>query len=249
MVHIFDVDIAKEHGLVQAIVLNNLWYWIDKNRANETNYHDGYYWTYNSTRAYSKIFPYLSERRIYNALKDLEEKGIIHTGNYNQLSYDRTKWYAFTQKGECIMQKCKMDHVKKENASDENTGPIPVVTTNNKTNSKTIDDFFEICWSFYPNKKGKGTIRPARKKMAHELGEEFIRCINRFALDHRETQKEFIMQGPRFWNGGYVDYLDKNYKGPQIKKGNKKNTVNDGVLSHNYNEKDYDDILDAMEEM
>ncbi len=140
MQHSFDIDIATEYGLLEAILLNNLWFWIEKNRANNTNYYDGYYWTYNSTRAFAELFPYASSRKISNALKKLIDEEILITGNYNKVAYDRTLWYAFTKKGECIMQKCKMDYAKKENGLVENVEPIPDINTNINTNSKPYNN-------------------------------------------------------------------------------------------------------------
>lgn len=133
MQHSFDIDIAKDYGIIEAILLNNMWFWIEKNKANGTNYYDGYYWTYNSTRAFSELFPYASQRKIQNALKHLIDEDILQTGNYNKLAYDRTLWYAFTKKGECIMQKREMDYTKKENGLYENVQPIPNINTNDKT--------------------------------------------------------------------------------------------------------------------
>ena len=60
MQHSFDVEIAKEYGVLEAILLNNLWFWVEKNRANNVNYYDGYYWTFNSTKAFNELFPYAS---------------------------------------------------------------------------------------------------------------------------------------------------------------------------------------------
>ena len=133
MQHTFDIDIAKDYGMLEAILLNNMWFWIEKNRANNVNYYDGYFWTYNSTKAYNELFPYVSQRQIQNALKKLREEGILQTGNYNKLAYDRTLWYAFTKKGECIMQKCKMEDVKMLNGLCENVKPIPNINTDDKT--------------------------------------------------------------------------------------------------------------------
>ena len=132
MQHSFDVDIAKEYGMLEAILLNNLWFWIEKNRANNVNYFDGFYWTYNSTRAFNELFPYVSQRQIQTALKRLIEKDILQTGNYNEMAYDRTLWYAFTQKGKCIMQKCKMDYSNLLNGFDNNAQPIPYNKPDNK---------------------------------------------------------------------------------------------------------------------
>ena len=46
MKHIFDVNIAKEYGIEIAILLENMNFWLEKNRANNTNFFDGRYWTY-----------------------------------------------------------------------------------------------------------------------------------------------------------------------------------------------------------
>lgn len=140
MQHSFDIDIAREYGILEAILLNNLWFWIEKNRANGINYYDDNYWTYNSTRAFNELFPYASQRRIQTALTHLKEEGIITTGNYNKSAYDRTLWYAFTKKGKSIMQKCKMDNANSVNGNDENVTPIPdskpVKKPSKKPNSK-----------------------------------------------------------------------------------------------------------------
>lgn len=133
MQHSFDIDIAKDYGMLEAILLNNIQFWIEKNKANNTNYYDGYYWTFNSTKAFNELFPYVSQRQIQNALKHLRDEGILQTGNYNKLAYDRTLWYAFTEKGECIMQKCKMEDVKMLNGLGDNVQPIPNINTDNKT--------------------------------------------------------------------------------------------------------------------
>lgn len=140
MQHSFNVNVAKEFGILEAILLNNLEYWIAKNKANGTNFYDGHYWTFNSTKAFNELFPYVSQRQIQNALKKLKEKGIIQTGNYNKSSYDRTLWYAFTTEGETIMQKCKMDYAdllqdnaNKGNGTCNNVEPIPNINTNDKT--------------------------------------------------------------------------------------------------------------------
>lgn len=109
MTHFFDVDIAKEYGVAEAILLNNLWFWIAKNKANKRNYYDGRYWTYNSAKALSELFPYYSVKKIQRTLKKLEECGLILIGEYNSDKYVHTKWYAFTDMGNSIMTKCQFD--------------------------------------------------------------------------------------------------------------------------------------------
>ena len=145
MQHSFDIDIAKEYGILEAILLNHMWFWIKKNEANDMNYFDGNYWTYNSTRAFNELFPYVSQRQIQNALNHLKEQEIILTGNYNKSAYDRTLWYAFSKKGKCIMQKCKMEDAEKGNGLCENVKPIPDINTNINqiNNNNNIYDFLQ----------------------------------------------------------------------------------------------------------
>lgn len=145
MYHSFNINIAKKYGIIEAILLNNLEYWISKNVANQTNYHNGFFWTYNSTRAFTELFPYVSQRQIQNALKHLKDLDIIQTGNFNKSAYDRTLWYAFTKTGYSIMQKCKMEDAKMLNGLGENVTPIPNINTNiNQINNNK--ELFEYDW-------------------------------------------------------------------------------------------------------
>lgn len=150
MQHSFNVEIAKEYGILEAILLENINYWLLKNEANEKNYHDGNYWTYNSTRAFATLFPYASQRQIQTALKKLINEGILITGNYNEYAYDRTLWYALTEKGKCIMRKCKMDDTEKGNGFTQDVKPIPNINTNINTNNKP------------DNNKGKTTHKSSK---------------------------------------------------------------------------------------
>lgn len=136
MEHHFNVEIAKEYGILEAIILNNFQHWIEKNRANGKNFHDGHYWTYNSAKAFSELFPYASQKQIRKALQNLIAEGIIQTGNYNKNPYDRTLWYSFTEKGDSIFQMGKIDVPKRENGNDLEGQPIPDNKPDNKTNYK-----------------------------------------------------------------------------------------------------------------
>ena len=46
MKHIFDVDIAKEYGVNEAVILESMNYWVQKNKANGKHFYEGEYWTY-----------------------------------------------------------------------------------------------------------------------------------------------------------------------------------------------------------
>ena len=82
--------------------------------------------------------------------------------------------------------------------------------------NKDIAAYFEILWSLYPNKVGKGQIKDSKKSEVYKIGEEFKRCISRY-IEYVEGQKNSSFKdlkyqnGSTFFNSGYVDYLDVNY--------------------------------------
>ena len=55
MKHSFDVELAKEYGILEAILIQNIYFWIEKNKANKKHFYDGRYWTYNSKKAFSEM--------------------------------------------------------------------------------------------------------------------------------------------------------------------------------------------------
>ena len=158
MQHYFDINIAMKYGIQPAIILNNLYFWIEKNRANEKHFYDGYYWTYNSMKAFSELFPYMTERQIDYAIKKLVESGLVIKGNYNKSSYDRTCWYAITKAGYSILQNCEMDKTNKEysisqncemdktnlsNGNDTIVKPIPDINTDSKQINEEKENYKE----------------------------------------------------------------------------------------------------------
>ena len=128
MQHHFNTEIAKQYDIITAILLDNFYYWIEKNRLNERNFKDGRYWTYNTKKAIAEWFPYLNERQLDYALKKMVEQGLLIKGNYNENKYDRTLWYAITDFGYSILQNCKMyniydtyDHITNTNTNTKTT--------------------------------------------------------------------------------------------------------------------------------
>ncbi len=140
MDHSFNVQVAKHYGVNEAIMLNNLYFWVEKNRANKKNFHDGRYWTYNSQEAFTELFPYWSRHKIQRILSSLEQSGLILKGNYNKNNYDRTTWYSLTDQAlniyqQPIVQNCTMDRGDSHNGSCETAQPIPDSKPNSKQDS------------------------------------------------------------------------------------------------------------------
>lgn len=95
MTHSFDVDCACKYGLVESIILHHMRFWIQHNKANNVNHHDGRTWTYNTTTAFQTIFPYLTPKKLRCCLEKLQAEGILLKQNFNSNPYVHTSWYAF----------------------------------------------------------------------------------------------------------------------------------------------------------
>lgn len=82
--------LAAKVGLNEAIILQQIHYWLNNSKHN----YDGKRWIYNSYPNWAKQFPFWSERTIKRAFGSLEKQDLLYVGNYNKAGFDRTKWYS-----------------------------------------------------------------------------------------------------------------------------------------------------------
>lgn len=125
MKHHFDVKVAEEVGVQTATIFDNIVFWIHTNERSGRNIHDGKAWMFSSVSAFTETFPYLTEKQIRNSLSKLIEKDFLEVGNFNKTKYDRTRWFALTEKGNSFACKDKNDLPKKANGKAMNGEPIP----------------------------------------------------------------------------------------------------------------------------
>lgn len=95
--HSFNIDIAKDLGIGAAFI-HNIAHWVLRNAANNENYYEGFFWTYNSAQAFLEIFTYLTKEQLRTIIKNAIEKGYLKKGNFNKNPHDRTLWYTLTEK-------------------------------------------------------------------------------------------------------------------------------------------------------
>lgn len=127
-------SLAKEIGLNEAIMLQQIHFWIEKKKHKK----NGRYWVYNTYDEWKEQFPFWSKATIRRTVTSLEKKNLIITGNFNKLKIDNTKWYtinyeelehmgrpcAQNEQTEC--SKCAHGHVQ-----NEQTNTIDYTETNN----------------------------------------------------------------------------------------------------------------------
>lgn len=158
---IVNTDLALVLGdLNEAIVLNQLNYWIEINKKAEKNLIDGKYWVYNSYSDWRiNNFPYWSEKTIQRAFTRLENKGVVITANYNKLAIDKTKWYTIdTDKLQKLVDRFESDKDNMTNRHDNMTDrqdkmtyregqcdrPLPENTTENINRDYTTENKYAL---------------------------------------------------------------------------------------------------------
>ena len=132
--------VALRYGLEEAIFLDSLMYWYKENRANQRNYQDGRWWTFNSVKAFQELVPWWSVRQIRRIIDSCKEQGAILAGSFNNDHRDRTAWYTpgdelltlygMTENGNCICQGRQMQLSERAGESAQN-GKCIYSTCNN----------------------------------------------------------------------------------------------------------------------
>lgn len=83
-------SLAVGVGLNEAILLQKIHGWLQCTPKE----HVGRNWIYNSYRSWHEQLPFMSETSIKRAIKNLIDKEIIITENFNKNSFDKTLWYS-----------------------------------------------------------------------------------------------------------------------------------------------------------
>jgi hypothetical protein len=87
-----------------------------------------------------------------------------------------------------------------------------------RNKQREANELFESLWNRYPNKRGKGNVSDAKKRALLEIGEEhMLRAIQRYVDEHDALERSGAFtpnwkNGSTFFNSGYIDYLDENYR-------------------------------------
>lgn len=158
---IVNTDLALVLGdLNEAIVLNQLNYWLEINKKADKNFIDDRYWVYNSYSDWkANDFPYWSKKTIQRAFTRLESKGIVISANYNKLAIDKTKWYTINVKQlQELVDKFNSDKNRMTNQQDnmtdrqdkmtcregQNDRPLPEITTENIDRDYTTENKYAL---------------------------------------------------------------------------------------------------------
>ena len=93
-------SLAKEIGLNEAIMLQQMHYWLIKS----SHEFEGVKWFYKTLEDWQTEFPFWSTMTIRRTLTNLEKQKVIRIGNFNKKKFDKTKWYTIEYK--CVNRRC-----------------------------------------------------------------------------------------------------------------------------------------------
>jgi hypothetical protein len=161
LIHAFNVDVAVKIGLEESIILHQFMFWVERSRANEKNFHEGRYWTYNSLTALEKLFPYMSGSTIKRKISTLLQEGILLVGKFHKDATNRSNWYSVDQVrlNQCLGQIDPMSLGQNDPMYNSSNNSSNTVVDNDSLETKTqqhsSEANFEAVYALYPRKEGK----------------------------------------------------------------------------------------------
>ena len=229
-----DRELASVIGLNEAIVLQQLNYWLHSKSAKQIN---GRLWVYNTYDNWRKDnFPFWSRNTIRRAFDSCIKRGLIITGNFNKAGFDKTKWYSIDIEkldevmGSACAQNGQTSEPKWADGSNQdghtNTRDYPETTSENNKHSAShsnaqcvsqLEEEFETVWSKYPNKKGKkqafNYYKAWRRKSVKHTNEYLLKKLDeyiRYVDQRRRTGFSSLsfMNGSTWFNGRFDDELE-----------------------------------------
>lgn len=111
----------------------------------------------------------LTESQVRTALKKLKDTGYISTKSTNKYTiYTVNRYQMYIDCGQVA------ETTTEENTVDENGTKMEqtVERKMEQTDKNAINECFERLWKQYPNKRGKGQVSNAKKKVLYQIGED-----------------------------------------------------------------------------
>lgn len=213
----------------KAIMLQQIHYWLLRSK----NIVDGHRWVFNTVKGWHEQFPWLAEKTVQRYLKDLCDRGLLITANYNKANFDRTKWYRIDYDALDNLTYSKgTDSPNGEGLTvplerDSLTQPIPIDYTENtqentnkvKSKNLTVSDLkqeFEKLWEQYPKYRKQGKQRAcssythwrksSKDNTFEKAQEQLNKYLHHIKVQHVSTQ---YIKAAKTWFANIDDKYDQ----------------------------------------
>lgn len=209
---VIDRKLAKAIGLKEAIVVQQIHYWIMQNEKAGRNFRDGRYWTYNSYPRWTEEFGLWCERTVKSIFSSLEKSGILVSGNYNKSGMDQTKWYTIDYEvlssvcGESPSCKsCPMD-------SANFARPIPEINTENNIRFKDKGLRPVIINAREREAEAPPKVVDSEAFSTPDINEPTHRLIKEFGEDRAHEAMAMVARYVEKWYPRYCEKTHRNTK-------------------------------------
>lgn len=104
--HSFNPKYAQKYGIEEAIIIENIKFWIDNKNAfsDEKIWYNGKLWLRLTGEYLYDNFNYITRSTMRRTLYRLIESNVLETDSFNDVEMCRGLWYAFTDKFNSIIQ-------------------------------------------------------------------------------------------------------------------------------------------------
>jgi hypothetical protein len=173
--HSFDIDLATEHSIEEAIVIHHFQHWIRVNRVLGQHFIDGRTWSYQTHDYIAAHFPYLNGRQVKYIIQKLVTKKILLSKVLSDDPMKRTNWYAFVDENKFLKKSKEIETISKKSYDQTilSNGPDKIVPCLYSTDAKHTYHNKEINACAREEKIRKGEFVFLTQKESEELTREF----------------------------------------------------------------------------
>ena len=176
----FDTEAAARYGVEEAILLDHIRFWCEKNRSNPDCQQQGRCWMYASAARLAEHFPFWSVPKIRRLLKSLVRQGALLEGRFGRFAFDRTLWYAVSESVLSMFQNRHLQETNPQHSSDESARAI-------KDTQKDIQEDSQHTYTacgggraFSPSSEKLGNAAPKAESKPEQLSADTITSFERF---------------------------------------------------------------------
>ena len=210
MNHSFNVEVATDYGVEKAILLENFYFWITENKANNRNIYNGKAYTYNTSEAFAEMFPYMKARKIAELLRQMEYDGLIES--IQNKGTNRVKSYTLTDKA--LEYYTTVHQVKEESNIQKDDSPSYQNTTMEDTEIGycSITDNKHTDINKHISHKSKKFTPPTKDEVKKYCEENNLSIdIDRFFNYYGEDWKDRENRPVKNWKQRVRTWANNNY--------------------------------------
>ena len=142
MYYSFDVNAAVRYGVEEAVLLEHIRFWCEKNQTNPDCQKEGRCWMYASAARLAEHFSFWSVPKIRRLLKSLVRQGALLEGRFGRFAFDRTLWYAISETALSMFQN---RHLQKTNPEHSNAESERAIKDTQKDSQKDSQHTYTAC--------------------------------------------------------------------------------------------------------